>query len=75
MSASIRKVLNLTYAWLYDLIGGTPVWERDYAHYFDPEKHRDYDYVDVPQPAAQAGPARSSGLQIAGASRAAPAEP
>lgn len=68
MHAPVRKVLNLTYAWLFDLIGGTPVWDREYAHYFDPDKHEDYDYVEVPvEPSRPAGQKRS-GLQISSVS-------
>lgn len=47
MTASLRRVLNLTYAWLVDLIGGTEAWDRDYAHIFDPEAAEDFDYVDL----------------------------
>lgn len=52
MDASLRKVLNLTYAWLIDLIGGSEQWEEDYAPIFrDYEaegQHEDFDYVDLP---------------------------
>lgn len=52
MAMSLRKVLNLTYAWLVDLIGGTEQWEEDYAPIFrDFEaegQHEDFDYVDIP---------------------------
>lgn len=52
MATSLRKVLNLTYAWLVDLIGGTEQWEKEYAPIFrDFEaegQHEDFDYVDIP---------------------------
>lgn len=48
MRTSVRRVLNLTYGWLFDLIGGTDQWEKDYAHVFDPDAHEDFDYVDLP---------------------------
>lgn len=47
---SVRKVLNLTYAWLFDLIGGTEQWKKDYERIFsdDPDQqHEDFDYVDI----------------------------
>lgn len=46
---SVRRVLNLTYAWLFDLIGGTEQWTKDYAPVFDPNAAEDFDYVDIPQ--------------------------
>lgn len=49
MRCSLRKVLNLTYAWLFDLIGGTDTWAKEYAPKFDPESAEDFDYVDIPQ--------------------------
>lgn len=48
MQVSVRKVLNLTYAWLFDLIGGTEQWDKEYAHVFDPLAHEDFDFVDIP---------------------------
>lgn len=48
MECTVRRLLNLTFGWLIDLIGGTDAWEKDYAHIFDPDKHEDYDYVDLP---------------------------
>lgn len=56
---SLRKALNLTYTWLFDLIGGTDQWKKDYEHVFNPDMHADFDYVDI-------GP--SSGTQAAGTS-------
>jgi len=49
MRCSLRKVLNLTYTWLFDLIGGTDQWTKDYAPIFDPAAAEDFDYVDIPQ--------------------------
>lgn len=49
MEMSLRKLLNLTYAWLFELIGGTEQWDKDYAHLFDDSIHEDFDYVDLPQ--------------------------
>ena len=49
MGCSIRKLLNFTYGWLFDLIGGTEQWDKEYAHIFDPDKHADFDYVDMPE--------------------------
>jgi hypothetical protein len=49
MELSLRKVLNLTYAWLFELIGGTDAWDKDYAPIFDDSMHEDFDYVDLPQ--------------------------
>lgn len=48
MRCSLRKVLNLTYTWLFDLIGGTEQWTKDYAPIFDPNAAEDFDYVDLP---------------------------
>lgn len=48
MEETFRRVLNLTYAWLYDLIGGSEQWEKDYAHIFDRTADEDFDYVDMP---------------------------
>lgn len=47
MALPLRKVLNLTYTWLFDLIGGTDDWKKNYEHVFDPEAHSDFDYVDI----------------------------
>lgn len=74
MHAPVRKVLNLTYAWLFDLIGGTPTWDREYAHYFDPDKHQDFDYVELPQAPPAPGAQKRSGLQIVAASGPAPGQ-
>lgn len=49
MRLSLRRVLNLTYTWLFDLIGGTEQWTKDYAPIFDPDAAEDFDYVDIPQ--------------------------
>lgn len=49
MGTSLRRVLNLTYTWLFDLIGGTEVWDKEYKSIFDPNAHEDFDYVDVPE--------------------------
>lgn len=59
MRCSLRKVLNLTYAWLVDLMGGSDEWDEHYKPIFDPprnaetgeviEVHPDFDYVDMPQ--------------------------
>lgn len=57
MDCSLRKVLNLTYAWLVDLIGGTEEWEKNYAPIFSPNATDEHDMVDLP-----AAPARKSGL-------------
>lgn len=52
MAISLRKVLNLTYGWLVDLLGGSDEWEKNYAPVFrDYEaegQHEDFDYVDIP---------------------------
>lgn len=48
MDETFRRVLNLTYAWLFDLVGGTEVWEKEYAHIFDRAQGDDSDYVDIP---------------------------
>lgn len=56
MECSLRKVLNLTYAWLVDLIGGTDEWEKNYAPLFDPKATEAYDMVDVtPAPRGRSG--------------------
>lgn len=47
MECSLRKVLNLTYAWLVGLIGGTEEWEKNYAPIFDPKAAEAHDMVDV----------------------------
>lgn len=52
MTCSIRRVLNLTYTWLFDLIGGTETWDKEYKHVFDDEQHEDFDFVDLPPTAA-----------------------
>lgn len=49
MDQPFRKVLNLTYSWLFELIGGTDEWKRDFEHIFDDSQHEDFDYVDLPQ--------------------------
>lgn len=49
MECSLRKALNLTFAWLVDLIGGTPEWEKNYAPIFDPNADEDFDYVELPK--------------------------
>jgi hypothetical protein len=51
-------VLNLTYTWLFDLIGGTDDWKKNYEHVFDPEAHSDFDYVDL-GPTTSAAPTSS----------------
>lgn len=55
----LRKVLNLTYAWLIEVIGGTDDWEQDYAPIFAEHEHPDFDYVDMPK-------TTSSGLVLGG---------
>lgn len=37
MEVDSRKLLNLTYGWLIDLIGGTDTWDREYKPIFEPE--------------------------------------
>lgn len=44
----MRKVLNLTYAWLVDLLGGTDEWKHNYEPIFVEHEHPDFDYVDAP---------------------------
>lgn len=44
----LRKLFNLTYAWLIDTIGGTDDWENNYAPIFAEHEHPDFDYVDLP---------------------------
>lgn len=58
MDLSSRKLLNLTFGWLFDLIGGTEEWKKHYEHVFDESQHSDFDYVELPQ--------GSSGLIIGG---------
>lgn len=36
MRTPLRKVLNLTFAWLVDLIGGTDEWKKEYEPIFRP---------------------------------------
>lgn len=56
MDCSLRKVLNLTYAWLVDLIGGTDEWEKNYAPLFDPNATDEYDMVEIaPAPKGRSG--------------------
>lgn len=44
----LRKMLNLTYAWLVDLLGGSDEWEKTYAPIFDgSEPEGDSDVVDI----------------------------
>lgn len=47
MRMSLRRVLNLTYGWLFDLIGGTEDWTKNYQPTFDDSQHEDFDYVDI----------------------------
>lgn len=46
MEVDVRKLLNLTYGWLIDLIGGTDAWERDYAPIFEPQSQEN-DTVEI----------------------------
>lgn len=62
MSMSLRKVLNLTYAWIVDLIGGSDDWDRDFAPIFAEHEHEDFDYVDLEQVLGRGG----SGLALDG---------
>lgn len=35
MQVDVRKLLNLTYGWLIDLIGGTDEWDEHYKPIFE----------------------------------------
>lgn len=54
-TTSLRKVLNLTYGWLLELLGGTETWEKDYAPIFEEHEHPDFDYVDLPTNTSASG--------------------
>lgn len=44
----LRKILNLTYGWLIDLLGGSDEWDKHYAPIFDPSKQEN-DTVSIPK--------------------------
>lgn len=51
----LRKLLNLTYGWLLEVLGGTETWEKDYAPIFAEHEHPDFDYVDLPANMTKSG--------------------